>query len=66
MMWTDDPLGDFDRWDAEQEREREKLPICCECGERIETDVLYEINDCFICEECLENNHKKWTEDCCE
>lgn len=62
MMWTDDPLGDFDRWDAEQERELERLPICCECGNRIEDDFCYEINDEIICEACMEQ-YRKFTSD---
>lgn len=63
MYTTDDPLRDFDRWDAEQARELDKLPECAECGEPIQTEECYEVNDELICPECLERNHRKWVDD---
>lgn len=59
----------YDMWcehEAEQERWLQTLPRCCECDEPIQTDELYEINDELICPQCMENNHKKWTENFCE
>ena len=59
----------YDMWaahDAEQERELAKLPVCYECGEPIQTEECYEINDELICPQCMEDNHKKWTENYCE
>lgn len=61
MYRTDDPLADFARHDAEQSRWLEKRPVCSECGEHIQDERCYEINDELICEECLERNHKKYT-----
>jgi formylmethanofuran dehydrogenase subunit E len=58
-MWTDDPIADFARHDAEQQEELEKLPVCSECGEPIQSEYCYEIDGEYICEECLECNHKK-------
>lgn len=63
MFLTGDPLADFDRWDKEQQAALDKLPKCAECDEPIQTDECYEINDEYICPECLENNHKHWVED---
>ena len=60
---TDDPLADFDRWDAEQTAKLEKLPRCTECDEPIQDDCCYEINGELVCPECLDNNHKHWVED---
>ena len=60
---TDDPLADFNRWDAEQQAALDKLPKCTECDEPIQDEHCYEINDELICEQCLNENHKKWTED---
>lgn len=60
---TDDPFADFDRWDAEQQARLDKLPICAECGEPIQTDEYYEINDEPVCPECLKDNHRKWVDD---
>ena len=60
---TDDPLADFDRWDAEQQATLNKLPKCAECGEPIQDDYCYEINDECVCPDCLDYNHKHWVED---
>lgn len=60
---TDDPVADYERYDAELEQERELLPECSGCGEKIEDDFCYEINDEIICEECLERNFRKHTVD---
>lgn len=60
---TDDPLADFDRWDAEQQAALNKLPKCAECGEPIQDDCYYEINGECVCPACLDNNHKHWVED---
>ena len=63
MFYSDNPVSDFERHDAEQERKLERLPICSECGERIQSDTLYLINDETICPECLEANYRKCTDD---
>ena len=63
MYYSDSPERDFDRWDAEQNRQLERLPICCECDRPIQDDYFYEFNDDYICEECLRDNHKKAIED---
>ena len=55
----------YDRWEqheAECEAWLKKQPICAECGEHIQDDYCYEINDELVCENCMEMNHKKWTE----
>ena len=63
MSWTDDPIADFNRHEAEQQKLIEKLPICYECGEPIQDDECFEINDELICPECLKDNHRKKVED---
>ena len=63
MPYTDDPIKDFECYDAEQHRGLEKLPRCYECDEPIQSETCYEINGELICPECLENNHRKWVED---
>lgn len=60
---TDDPAADFDRYDAEQQKQLEKRPKCSMCDEPIQNDFLYEINDEVICENCLEQNFRKNVED---
>lgn len=53
MYRTDDPLADFDRHEAEQERKRRRIPRCSECDEHIQDEYAYYINGEWICEECM-------------
>nr|DAL88883.1 MAG TPA: hypothetical protein [Caudoviricetes sp.] len=63
MMWTDDPIADAERYAAEQDRRLDKLPVCCECGEPIQDDFCYEINDDLICEGCMNTYYRKSVDD---
>ena len=60
---TDDPVADFTRYDAEQQKELEKCPKCSECSEYIQDEHYYEINDEVVCEECINQNYRKSVED---
>lgn len=56
----------YDKWvehEAEQQRRLEMLPQCETCGEHIQDDYYFEINDAVICWECLKAHHRKRTED---
>lgn len=59
MFRTDDPIADFDRYDAEQEKRRDELPECDYCGERITDDYYYVINGDVICEDCLKKHFRQ-------
>ena len=59
MFITDDPVADFERYDAEQQKEIEKLPRCSECDEPIQDDEAYYINDEWICDECMKQYRKE-------
>ena len=63
MPYTNDPIADYHRYDDEQQKKLERLPECAECGHPITDEDCFEINDELICEECLDNNHRKKTED---
>lgn len=52
--YTDDPLMDFDRWQADEERWLMQRPICKDCGEHIQDEEAFYINDSWICIECME------------
>lgn len=56
---SDDPKADFDRWDAEQTKALEALPVCDYCDEPIQDDYFYEINGDVVCQECLDRNFRK-------
>ena len=58
MYRSDDPLKDFDMYEAEQSKAEDefekRLPICSECGERIHDDYLFDINGELYCQDCME------------
>lgn len=56
MLYTDDPVADYDRWNAAQEDKVLRLPECAICGEHIQQEDAVYINDEFICDECLEES----------
>ena len=55
MFFTDDPLRDFHRHDAEQEEQLDKLPECCDCGKKIQQETAVYINGEWICDNCLDS-----------
>lgn len=57
MFITDDPHRDFDRWDAEQHAQLERLPQCDRCEEYIQDDY-YEIHGERLCKECMDDIYK--------
>ena len=63
MYYSDDPIADFNRYEADQEEQLDKLPKCDICGEPIQDDYLYDIYGDIFCEECLKDKFRKNTED---
>lgn len=54
-MYTDDPVRDaMDRLRKQEEWES-KLPRCSFCGNPIQEERYYVINDENVCQECLDN-----------
>ncbi len=66
MFYTDNPVRDFERHDAEQERWLQSRPVCEVCGEHIQEEHLYDIDGDLVCEECLtkymNENYRQSTE----
>lgn len=54
MPYIPDYYDLHDRYEAEREKELEKLPECCYCGEHIQQDYAYCINDEWICDDCID------------
>lgn len=54
MYYTDDPARDFANWDAEQQRELGRLPVCADCGNPIQEETAFEYNGELFCEDCNE------------
>lgn len=63
MSYTDDPLLDFDRFDREQQKRLDRLPVCADCGEAVQDDHFYLINDAVICPDCMESGYRKEIDD---
>lgn len=56
----------YDLWEAheaEQQKLLELLPECEICGVTIQDDYYFEINDAIICENCMNEQYRKRTED---
>lgn len=51
----------YSLYDDEQERQLQKLPVCCWCGERIQTEKLFEICGDIVCTKCVKDC-EKWTD----
>ena len=66
MPYVPDSLDMYNRHEAKQEAWLKSRPVCSECGEPIQDEFCFEINGECICERCLMDNHRKYTEDLCE
>lgn len=53
----------YQSYESERECELEKCPECTYCGHKITDEYFYIINDEPVCEECLNDNHRKSLED---
>lgn len=54
----------FEEYEASQEAELKRLPVCCECDYPIQDEYCFEFEGEYICEKCLKENHRKPVEDC--
>lgn len=59
MYYTDDPLMDYSRYEADQERQLEQLPVCEDCGEHIQDDTAFYINGEWICHDCMSSYERE-------
>ena len=58
-----DNLDFYRDYEEEQAKELEKYPKCSVCGEYITDEYYFDINDEFMCEECLKDNFRKSVDD---
>ena len=59
MFYSDNPVRDFERHAAEQERKLNQRPLCDYCDNPIQGAFYYEINGDCICEDCLKAHFRK-------
>lgn len=59
MYFTDDPESDFLRHDWEQEEWLESRPLCEVCGERIQDETAFYLDQFgWICEDCIKHSER--------
>lgn len=58
-----DNLEMWERHDAEQERQLQRLPKCRLCGEPIQEEYFYMIESDCVCESCLAEHFERRTDD---
>ena len=61
-MYTDDPVADFERHDAKQQKKLERLPVCCCCEEHIQQEKAVHMDGRWYCDDCLDDM-REYTED---
>lgn len=54
MIWTDDPVRDFERYDAEQEAWLRARPTCDACKNHIQEEYYYELEGIRRCGDCMQ------------
>ncbi len=63
FFYSDDPVADFDRWDAEQNAWLESRPKCAHCDHEIQDDRLLNINGELYHMDCADEAFGEWTEE---
>ena len=56
----------YDQWEAYdryKESLLERLPVCDECGKRIQDDMYFDIDGEILCEKCITRKYGRRTED---
>ena len=53
---SNDPLADFDRYDAEEYAFAQKCPVCDICGEPITDDYYCQAGTLIFHESCMEHH----------
>ena len=62
MAYSDNPILDFELHDAQQSRRLQMRPVCANCDEHIQDDYFYLINGEAICQNCLDADYRKETD----
>lgn len=59
MISIPDAYELWQRHEAEMEEELQRLPVCDWCGEHIQDDCYYDINNEKVCECCIKDS-RRW------
>lgn len=63
LFYTSDPVADFERHDRERAKREKQYPKCDYCNQPIQDEHLFDINGDVMCEQCLNREFRKDTED---
>lgn len=63
VHYSDNPLADFDAWDAEQNDWLERRPVCADCENPIQDETAFYINGEWICRDCMSAYEREVLED---
>lgn len=55
LHYTDDPVADYDAYDAECQAWLESRPVCDICGNPIQQDHYFTICGKTICPDCVDD-----------
>ena len=61
-FYSDDPVRDFDRYDAMMAQQEARLPKCEKCGD-VCPESFFEIDGELLCEECMRDRFERSTDD---
>lgn len=59
-------MDNYSQWEAHErylESLREQLPVCEDCGNRIDADIYFDVDGEILCEKCLGRRYGRRTED---
>ena len=54
MFYSDNPVADFEAWDAEQNEKLAQLPVCVDCGEHIQQETAVFLGGEWYCDSCID------------
>jgi hypothetical protein len=52
----------YDRHEVEQERKLSRLPRCCECGDHIQAEKIFDVFGDLYCESCMTKEFERDTD----
>ena len=59
-------IDNYDIWRAHDDKLEKQLaerPVCADCGNHVQDEHFYLINDEVICPRCLEDGYRRYVED---
>ena len=59
MIRTNDPIQDFLNYDYEQYIKEISRPVCCECGDYITDEYLWDFHGMYYCEKCMRDHRER-------